>query len=224
MLAVALESAASNFECRAGYACYEDPHMICPNVVYRPRMSKVIFVSLILIFQCVLVGNDIENFESVRHSLKSPYMDSLVTNLDVQEQVLNHTFEKLNVREPLSNPVVINEPLCNPELSEIMFETYRVPKLLYYVDCLASFYNYQQSHSPDQTTNCLVVSFGYQTTHIVPIMPALSEKNISSGFRPLIQAARRLQVGGAHASWMLQRLLQLKYPCHSDSISGGLSE
>nr|CAH8833216.1 unnamed protein product [Trichobilharzia regenti] len=105
-----------------------------------------------------------------------------------------------------------------------MFETYRVPKLLYYVDCLASFYNYQQSHSPDQTTNCLVVSFGYQTTHIVPIMPALSEKNISSGFRPLIQAARRLQVGGAHASWMLQRLLQLKYPCHSDSISGGLSE
>lgn len=41
-------------------------------------------------------------------------MDNLVVNLDVQEQVMGHVFDKLNVQEPLTNPVVINEVLCNP--------------------------------------------------------------------------------------------------------------
>ncbi|CAI2725071.1 unnamed protein product [Schistosoma spindalis] len=206
-----------NYECRAGYSHLEEPHITFPNVVYRPRMSKG-----------VLVGNDIQDLESVRHSLKSPFMDNLVVNLDVQEQVLSHVFDKLNVQEPLTNPVVINEVLCNPgvcrsQLTELLFETYNVPKLMFYVDCLASYYNFQRFENTDPNANCLLISFGYQRTHIIPI---ISFRNTDTPlvFKPLIQAARRLHTGGAHASWMIQRLLQLKYPSHSERITTGLAE
>ncbi|VDP41265.1 unnamed protein product [Schistosoma curassoni] len=175
-----------NYECRAGYSHLEEPHITFPNVVYRPRMSKG-----------VLVGNDIQDLESVRHSLKSPFMDNLVVNLDVQEQVM--------------------------ELTELLFETYNVPKLMFYVDCLASYYNFQRFENPDPNANCLLISFGYQRTHIVPI---ISFRNTDTPlvFKPLIRAARRLHTGGAHASWMIQRLLQLKYPSHSERITTGLAE
>ncbi|CAH8477251.1 unnamed protein product [Heterobilharzia americana] len=212
------------FECRAGYAHHKNPYMIFPNVVYRPRMSKVTFIYYIRKLSGVLVGNDIQDLESVRHSLKSPFMDSLVTNLDIQEQVFNHIFDKLNVSDPFSNPVVVNEALCNPELTELLFETYRIPKLLFYVDCLASYYEFQRSRDLGQTSNCLLISFGYQRTHIVPIIPMHIQGKLSSTFKPLVQSARRLHTGGAHASWMIQRLLQLKYPCHSERITGGLAE
>ncbi|CAH8486652.1 unnamed protein product [Heterobilharzia americana] len=156
-------------------------------------------------------------------------MDSLVTNLEIQEQVFNHIFDKLNVSDPFSNPVVVNEALCNPgvcrsQLTELLFETYRIPKLLFYVDCLASYYEFQRSRDLGQTSNCLLISFGYQRTHIVPIIPMHIQGKLSSTFKPLVQSARRLHTGGAHASWMIQRLLQLKYPCHSERITGGLAE
>ncbi|CAH8461394.1 unnamed protein product [Schistosoma rodhaini] len=206
-----------NYECRAGYSHLEEPHITFPNVVYRPRMSKG-----------VLVGNDIQDLDSVRHSLKSPFVDNLVVNLDVQEQVISHVFGKLNVQEPLANPVVINEVLCNPgvcrsQLTELLFETYNVPKLMFYVDCLASYYNFQRSENTDPNANCLLISFGYQRTHIVPII-AFRNTDTPLVLNPLIQAARRLHTGGAHASWMIQRLLQLKYPSHSERITAGLAE
>ncbi|VDP59549.1 unnamed protein product [Schistosoma mattheei] len=75
----------------------------------------------------------------------------------------------------------------------------------------------------DPNANCLLISFGYQRTHIVPI---ISFRNTDTPlvFKPLIRAARRLHTGGAHASWMIQRLLQLKYPSHSERITTGLAE
>ncbi|CAH8448297.1 unnamed protein product [Schistosoma turkestanicum] len=206
-----------NYECRAGFSHFEEPYLTFPNVVYRPRMSKD-----------VVVGNDIQDLEFVRHNLKSPFIDNLVINLDVQEQVMGHVFDKLNVQEPTSNPVIISEALCNPgvcrsQLTELLFETYHVPKLLFYVDSLASYYNFQRLRNIDQNANCLLISFGYQRTHIIPI---ISFRNTETPLvvKPLIQAARRLHTGGAHASWMIQRLLQLKYPSHSERITTGLAE
>ncbi|CAH8454234.1 unnamed protein product [Schistosoma haematobium] len=94
---------------------------------------------------------------------------------------------------------------------------------MFYVDCLASYYNFQRFENTDPNANCLLISFGYQRTHIVPI---ISFRNTDTPlvFKPLIRAARRLHTGGAHASWMIQRLLQLKYPSHSERITTGLAE
>ncbi|KAA0184718.1 Actin protein 5 arp5 [Fasciolopsis buskii] len=210
------------FECRAGYASHEEPHLTFRNVIYRPRMAK-----------SVLVGNDIEDVDSVRHLLKSPFLEYLLTGLDVQEHIFDHIFERLGVRsEGVAHPVIINEVLCNSsvcrmQLTELIFETYEVPKLAYYVDGLAAYYDYCCRHSKTDSGNCLIISLGYHSTHIIPSLPSPKSRQAPFqcfDFNPLLSAARRVHVGGAHVNWLLQRLLQLKYPCHSERISCGLTE
>ncbi|KAH8852759.1 Actin-related protein 5 [Schistosoma japonicum] len=110
------------------------------------------------------------------------------------------------------------------KLTELLFESFNTPKLMYYVDCFASYYNFQRSGNIDLNANCLLISVGYQRTHIVPIFSFHGAETSSLFLKPLLQAARRLHAGGAHANWMIQRLLQLKYPCHSERINGGLAE
>ncbi|VDP89256.1 unnamed protein product [Echinostoma caproni] len=210
------------FECRVGYASHPEPYMTFRNVIYRPRMTKT-----------VLVGNDIEDVDGVRHLLKSPFLEYLLTGMDIQEHIFDHVFERLGIRsESVSQPVVMNEVLCNPgvcraQLNELLFETYGVPKLAYYVDGLASFYDYCCRHEQTDNGNCLIISLGYHSTHFIPSLPTCksrAEPFHCFGFEPLLSAARRVHVGGAHVNWMLQRLLQLKYPCHSERISFGLTE
>ncbi|KAA3674905.1 actin-related protein 5 [Paragonimus westermani] len=78
------------------------------------------------------------------------------------------------------------------------------------------------SASSPQVSECLVISLGHQNTHLIPLIP-----NLTVGltpFQPLFSAARRLHVGGAHISWLLQRFLQLKYTCHTERLTFGLSE
>ena len=50
---------------------------------------------------------------------------------------------------------------------------------------------------------------GYQTTHILPV---LDGKLVPS-------SCRRINIGGAHADFFMQRLLQLKYPGHVAAIT-----
>ncbi|CAH8451858.1 unnamed protein product [Dicrocoelium dendriticum] len=210
-----------SFECRAGYASHPDPHLVFRNFSYRPRMSK-----------SVLVGNDISEPDAVAHALKSPFMDGLLTGIDSQEHVLDHIFDRLSVQSHLvDHPILINEILCNPrvcraQLMELLFEGYRSPHVAFYIDFLAAYYencNRECSFgSQVSSSDCLLVSLGHQTSHIVPLMS--TRDSASASFQPLFQAARRLHVGGAHISWIIQRLLHLKYSCHTERITFGLSE
>ncbi|OON17152.1 hypothetical protein X801_07016 [Opisthorchis viverrini] len=183
-----------SFECRAGYAAYTHPHMVFRNFIYRPRMSKanpMMFKNL---------GNDIVEPDAVGHLLKSPFIESLLTGIDVQEHVFDHIFDRLSIHSAsVDHPLIVNEILCNPklcrsQLTELLFETYGIKKLGYYVDALASYHE-----------NC-------------------SREGITVCFQPVLPAARRLNVGGAHVSWLVQRFLQLKYPCHTERITFGLAE
>ncbi|KAF7255077.1 hypothetical protein EG68_07714 [Paragonimus skrjabini miyazakii] len=210
------------YECRAAYAFQPAPYLCFRNFMYRPRMSKT-----------PLVGNDIAEPDAVAHLLKSPFMDGLLTSVDVQEHIFDHIFDRLNVQSSsVDHPVVINEVLCNPkvcrsQLTELLFETYRVPQLAFYVDGLASYYencckNSMSSASSPQVSECLLVSLGHQNTHLIPLIPSLTAG--FTPFQPLFSAARRLHVGGAHISWLLQRFLQLKYTCHTERLTFGLAE
>ena len=55
-----------------------------------------------------------------------------------------------------------------------------------------------------ETTDALIVSFGYATTHILPIL----------GGKLQATKSRRIGVGGANLEQFLQRILQLKHPGH----------
>ena len=88
-------------------------------------------------------------------------------------------------------------------MSELLFEAYCIPKLAYGIDC-----QFSNHHNNPQAANktCLVVSSGFQTTHVLPVIDG----------QPDFTACCRINLGGYNCSAYLQRLLQLRHsqtPC-----------
>lgn len=72
----------------------------------------------------------------------------------------------------VDHPIVLTEAVCNPlysrqMMSELLFECYQVPKVSYGVDSLYSFYHNRRQNWP---CSGLVISSGYQCTHILPVL------------------------------------------------------
>lgn len=191
-------------ELRAGFssAYHSGNKTVAPDpyVHYDSLMSKVRDrkknVTLLL------VGNDVYADGLSRSSIRSPFDGDVVTGWDAMETVLDYTFANLGLNtDRVQHPVCMTEALCNPAYSrglmnELMFESYQVPYLNYGLDCL--FSAYQNNAGPDS----LIVSSGRASTVVVP---TLSGKGI-------LTSSKRLSWGGAQASDLLLRLIQLKYP------------
>ncbi|KAJ3087336.1 Nuclear actin-protein involved in chromatin remodeling [Quaeritorhiza haematococci] len=87
----------------------------------------------------VLVGNDVYSAGQPT-TIKSAFDGGVVVNTDVLENTLDFAFTKLGIdTDQISHPVVMTEALCNPVssrklTSELLFECYTVPKIVYGVD------------------------------------------------------------------------------------------
>lgn len=88
-------------------------------------------------------------------------------------------------------------------MSELLFECYDVPSICYGIDSLFSF-----AHN-DLGKNGLIVSFGYNTIHVIPVLDGFAQYT----------KIRRINLGGFQIISFLHRLLQLKYPVHLNAIS-----
>lgn len=88
-------------------------------------------------------------------------------------------------------------------MSELLFECYDVPSICYGVDSIFSFGHNKVGE------NGLIVSIGYYTIHVIPVLNGVSEHS----------KIRRMNLGGFHIISFLNRLLQLKYPVHVNAIS-----
>lgn len=96
--------------------------------------------------------------------------------------------------------------MCVSVMSELLFECYGVPALAYGTDCLFSL---SRNHCEGDEDSCLIISVGYQSTHVLPIIHGLVDW----------ARVRRLDAGGYHITTYLHRLLQLKYPAHFAAIT-----
>lgn len=197
-----------SFECRAGLSSSKAPDLVFKNLAFRQK-GKNNDPDL------VLVGRDIENLETVRSQLKSPFDRNVVTQFDTQEMICDYIFSKLNVNteQCVDYPVVMSEPVANPNhsrklMSELMFECYSVPAITYYTDVMGSWYS-MYSNRPAQYDTGVCIHIGYQMSHVVPVV----------GGKVVMENVRRIAVGGYHLDFFMQRLLQLKYPIHSNVIS-----
>ncbi|XP_004482330.1 actin-related protein 5 [Dasypus novemcinctus] len=159
------------------------------------------------------VGNALGSLEPLRWMLRSPFDRNVPVNLELQELLLDYSFQHLGVSSQgcVDHPVVLTEAVCNPlysrqMMSELLFECYGIPKVAYGIDSLFSFYH----NKPKNWISCgLIISSGYQCTHILPILEGrLDAKN-----------CKRINLGGSQAAGYLQRLLQLKYPGHLAAIT-----
>uniref|UniRef100_A0A5K3F2W9 Actin-related protein 5 n=2 Tax=Mesocestoides corti TaxID=53468 RepID=A0A5K3F2W9_MESCO len=213
MVAHAIVIDNGSFECRAGFSNKKEPSMQFRNVVMKSRSRM----------RETFVGSVDDDMDVNQVNTKSAFEQNLVTQLDVQEIVFDHIFSKLGVQSNgIDHPVIMSEALCCPQqcrsqVTELLYETYSVNKLSFFVDGLASFYwNFDHAFEGSHF-DTVMVSFGYHTTHIIPFSGEPVPMYIPG-------ACRRLSVGGAHVSWYLQQLLALKYPCHAEKITTLIAE
>ncbi|KAH7983591.1 hypothetical protein HPB52_013060 [Rhipicephalus sanguineus] len=138
----------------------------------------------------VQVGNDIANVEAVRWLLKTQFDRNVVTHFDIQVHFTCSSFKLMKV---IGNPSYYRQ-----NMSELLFEHYHVPQVLYGIDALFSLHH----NCSKKSENAMVLSFGHHTTHIIPVLNG----------RVDIENAKRISLGGNNITTYLQRLLQLKHP------------
>lgn len=191
-----------SFQLRAGWAG-PGPHMQLRSVVARSRGGPR---------SLSRVGNDIPNLEPLRWLLRTPFDRNLPVNLELQELLCDHVFQRLGVtsQDCVDHPIVFTEAPCTPlhvrqMMSELLFECYQVPKVSFGIDGLYSFYHNKNVFP----TSGLIVSSGYHCTHLLPLLDGrLDGKN-----------CKRINIGGFQGVTYLHRLMQLKYPGHLSAVT-----
>ncbi|XP_051153906.1 actin-related protein 5 [Leptopilina boulardi] len=198
-----------SYNCRVGWATDKTPLLIFRNLIAKPRKERGKKDGELQ------VGNDIANIEAVRFQLKTQFDRNVVTHFEAQEQIFDYTFTHLGIdtEGSVNHPIILTEAFLNPNYSrnlmaELLFECYNIPSLSYGVDCLFSY------HHNNCSSDGLIVSIGYHTTHIIPILDGKIDA-INS---------RRINVGGYHLTSYMHRLLQLKYPVHVNAITPSRAE
>lgn len=94
-------------------------------------------------------------------------------------------------------------------MNELLFECYGLSSVCYGIDSVLSWQYNELGAKEQPSQNCLIVSFGYHTTHVVPILRGCLQHD----------KVRRLNLGGYQMISYLYRLLQMKYPAHLNAIS-----
>lgn len=188
-----------SFEVRAGFSYFEEPQIIVKNLVGKNKVqiknSNVEFV-----------GEDLFRLDPSKINKKNPFEKNYIAHFGTQESVLDYVFSSLNLTD-LNHPIIITEPFLNLSysrrvLNEMLFELYGASKLSTGVDFMFSSNEYLKE-------NGIVISSGYNYTHVVPILNG----------KPVIDCSRRFNIGGYHHHDYLSKILPLKYPFYRTKMS-----
>lgn len=106
----------------------------------------------------------------------------------------------------VDHPIVLTEAVCNPlysrqMMSELLFECYQVPKVSYGVDSLYSFYHNRRQNWP---CSGLVISSGYQCTHILPVLEGRWVLHVPSNQKVLLVSGKSTHSSGIQPYKLLQ--------------------
>ncbi|XP_065091690.1 actin-related protein 5 [Ochlerotatus camptorhynchus] len=198
-----------SYHCRAGWATKDTPSLIFKNVLAKPRKDRSKKDQEVTI-PMVQIGNDIANIEAVRFQLRTQFDRNVVTHFHVQEQIFDYLFGKMGINGDgcVPHPILLTECIANPNysrmlMSELLFECYGVPGIVYGVDSLFSY------RMNGDLESGLIISCGYQATHVIPVLNG----------RMIEDKVRRINLGGFNMINFMFRLLQLKYPVHVNAIT-----
>lgn len=207
--AIVIDNGSSQM--RVGWSGEQEPRLKFRNCVARTRGRKGEG-------DITIAGNDITNIEVVRSSVRTQFDQNIVTHYGCQELLLDHAFSHLGLsqEQSLDHPIVITEPVCNPNccraaMSELLFECFSASSVAYGVDALFSHhYNcVAPANDVGLAKNSLVISSSYQATHILPVVDGKLDS----------RQCKRISVGGAHCTYFMQRLMQLKQPHLQNTIT-----
>ena len=93
------------------------------------------------------------------------------------EHTLDYIFSHLGLAhdKSIDYPLILTEAFCNPnysraQVSELLFECYKLPRVCYSVDFMLSLlFNATKTGLDPLKMNSLVVSSGFHTSHIAPL-------------------------------------------------------
>ncbi|KAF8453607.1 hypothetical protein BGX38DRAFT_1268413 [Terfezia claveryi] len=194
---VAIVIDSGSWQLRAGFSTDTSPRFTCTPQVARYRDRKALKTYTIC-------GDDTLADATSRSQAKSPFDGNVVGNFDVFENLLDYTFLKLGLEGDgsggVGHPIVMTEAVCNPNYSrrvvtEMLFEAYQAPSVVYGIDSLFSY-------SYNSGTTGLVISSSHTSTHLIPVYNG----------RGILPLATRLNWGSTQSTEYLLKLLQLKYP------------
>ncbi|KAJ2402926.1 Nuclear actin-protein involved in chromatin remodeling [Coemansia sp. RSA 2559] len=197
-------------KCRAGWATEENPRLEFDSIVAKYRNRKI-SPDLLL-----LVGTDVQSDPMAKSSVRSGFDNGVLTNFDVMESIMDYVFTMLGcVDDSVNQPIVMTETVCIPftsrkHTSELLFECYNVPSVVYGIDSVWSYYKNMGTFSTDG----LVFGSGNINSHVIPIYDS----------RAHTEHCKRLNMGALSMEDYLLKLLQLKYPSFPMKITEWQSE
>jgi actin-related protein len=189
--AVVIDNGSGNI--KAGLAGDDAPKSVFPSVVAYPKYEEAMVG---MGHKEVLVGDEAQGMRGVM-KLNYPIDHGIVNNWDDMEKIWQHTFAAELRVTPEDHPVMLTEAPANPKanrekMTQIMFETFNVPKLYISIQAVLSLY------ASGRTTG-LVVDSGDGVTHTVPIYEGYA----------LPHAVQRLDLAGRDLTeWMMKLLTE----------------
>jgi len=200
---------------RAGYAVEKEPRLRYPPYAARFRDGPG------------KSGNPVNSIgydalsSTSRSAARSAFEGPLAISPWNLERLLDGTLSRLGLGEErvISHPFLMTEPVCNPNgarsiLMEILFEAYDARSVAFGIDASFSYlYNskaqFQASRPQYRNRNALIISCGYSTTTVLPIIDG----------RINTRAARRLSIGGLQMTSNMAQRLQLLHPEHANALT-----
>jgi len=187
--AVVIDNGSGNI--KAGVAGGDQPTAVFPSVVAYPKYEEAMVG---MGHKETLVGDEAQGMRGVM-KLNYPIDHGIVNNWDDMEKIWSHTFKAELRVSPEDHPVMLTEAPANPKanrekMTQIMFETFNVPKLYISIQAVLSLY------ASGRTTG-LVVDSGDGVTHTVPIYEGYA----------LPHAVQRLDLAGRDLTQYMMKLL-----------------